>query len=164
MLLHFISDLIRNPELQRQFSKDPDGTMVKANLSEAQREALNKGQLEPVMKLLKTELASLELFAVVWVKAVVQVNSATPDTGSSGNTVQLRVEGDFFTTGTFAALKLSGMDLPAVTQSVENPGGRGSVLNCMLNLPANAPIGVYDLAVVNPDGHYGVLPQAFTIE
>ena len=28
MLLHFISDLLRNPELQRQFSKDPDGTMM----------------------------------------------------------------------------------------------------------------------------------------
>jgi hypothetical protein len=163
MLLHFISDLIRNPELQRQFSKDPDGTMMAAHLSEAQREALNKGQLQSVMKLLEKELASLELFAVVWVKAVVQVNSATPDTGSSGNTVQLRIAGDFFTTGTFAAIKLSGMDLPAVTQSVENPGGRGSVLTCTLNIPSNAPIGVYDVAVVNPDGHYGILPQAFTI-
>jgi hypothetical protein len=115
------------------------------------------------MKLLEKELASLELFAVVWVKAVVQVNSATPDMGSSGNTVQLRIAGDFFTTGTFAAIKLSGMDLPAVTQSVENPGGRGSVLTCTLNIPSNAPLGVYDVAVVNPDGHYGLLPQAFTI-
>ncbi|MFE8601465.1 hypothetical protein [Archangium violaceum] len=164
MLLHFISDLLRNPELQRQFSKDPDGAMAKANLSEAQREALHKGQLESVMKLLKTELASLEMFAVVWVKAVVQVNSATPSTGSCGNTVQLSVAGDFFTTGTFASLKMSGMDVPAMTQSVENPGCRGSVLHCTLNLPSNAPIGVYDLAVVNPDGHYGILPQAFTID
>ncbi|WPB79629.1 hypothetical protein KYC5002_10790 [Archangium violaceum] len=164
MLLHFISDLLRNPELQRQFSKDPDGAMAKAKLSEAQREALHKGQLESVMKLLKTELASLEMFAVVWVKAVVQVNSATPSTGSCGNTVQLSVAGDFFTTGTFASLKMSGMDVPAMTQSVENPGCRGSVLHCTLNLPSNAPIGVYDLAVVNPDGHYGILPQAFTID
>ncbi len=164
MLLHFISDLIRDPELQRQFSKDPNGTMVKANLSEQQREVLNDGQLEPVMKQLKAELSSLEMFAVVWVKAVVQVDSVTPSTGSSGDTVQLSIKGDFFTTGAFAALKLRGKDLTAVTQEVENPGARGSVLTCTLNIPSNAPIGVYDLAVVNPDGHYGILPQAFTID
>lgn len=164
MLLHFISDLIRNPDLQRQFSRDPEDSMRRAGLSEPQREALHKGQLEPVMKHLRAELASLELFAVVWVKAVVQVGSTQPGTGSPGSTLALQVLGDFFTTGAFAVIKLEGADLPAVTRSVDNPGQRGSVLSCSLDVPANTPMGVYDVVVVNPDGHYGVLPNAFRIE
>lgn len=164
MLLHFISDLLRDPALQRQFSRDPEETMRKAGLSEPQREALHRGQLDPVMTMLRAELSTLELFAVVWVKAVVQVGSTQPGAGAPGSTVSLRVLGDFFTTGSFAAVKLEGADLPATTRTVENPGQRGSVLTCALNIPANTPMGVYDVVVVNPDGHYGVLPKAFRVE
>ncbi|WP_257459964.1 hypothetical protein [Archangium lipolyticum] len=163
MLLHFISDLLRNPGLQREFSKAPKATMAKAGLSEQQQEALHKGDLNTVTELIRTELSSVELFAAVWVKAVVEIASVGPIQASPGEKIQLTVKGDFFSQGAVAVLKMDNMDLPAATATIHNAGNRGSSLTGTVQIPSNAPVGVYSVVVVNPDGYYGLKENAFTV-
>jgi hypothetical protein len=163
MLLHFISDLLRTPALQREFSKDPKATMTKAGLSEQQQEALHKGDLHTVTELLRMELSSVELFAAVWVKSVVEIVSVGPAQASPGDKLQLTVKGDFFSQGAVAVLKLGSLDFPAATLTIQNAGNRGSTLTGTVQLPSNAPVGVYSLAVVNPDGYYGLKDNVFTV-
>ncbi|QRK10937.1 hypothetical protein JQX13_13190 [Archangium violaceum] len=163
MLLHFISDLLRNPELQRKFTKNPKGMMEEAGLTPAQLEALHAGSLDKVIEHLRLELSHVELFAAVWVKSVVEISSVTPDPVETGTSVQLQISGDFFALGSMAVLKQGTVELPGQTLNVVNAGNRGSRLTAQVQIPSNVPLGAYSVLVANPDGHYGSKDNALTI-
>src|SRR5262249_43236425 len=40
----------------------------------------------------------------------------------------------------------------------------GNSMNCSLTLPSNAPTGLYDVTVTNPDNQSGTLFSAFTVD
>jgi hypothetical protein len=163
VLLHFISDLLRNPDIQKEFSKDPKMAMTRAGLSAQQQDAVQNGQLDKVVEHLRGELSSVELFAAVWIKAGVDVESVSPNLGATSSQVQLTIQGNFFALGALAALQQGTLNVPIRTVSVQNAGKRGSSLVGIVDIPSNVPLGAYAVAVANPDGHYGIKENAFTI-
>ncbi|WNG38864.1 hypothetical protein F0U60_38600 [Archangium minus] len=163
MLLQFIADLLRDPELQRKFTNNHDATMEQAGLTAEQRAAMVSGDRGKVLELIGNELQNTELFAAVWLKGGVTVTAVNPQVGAPGANVTLKITGDYFASGAFATLQIDQVNYLAMTTSVTNPEARNSVLTASLNIPAGARPGRYSVTVSNPDGWYGLMPDAFTI-
>ena len=65
-LLHFLSDLLRDDEKQKDFNANPDAVMDAAGLSDAEKAAISSQDPTRVSPLLEKELAEYKLQRKPW--------------------------------------------------------------------------------------------------
>jgi PKD repeat protein len=87
------------------------------------------------------------------------VGSISPLTGVNNGTITITILGTNFQNGASAFLNLTGPDIQNTTLVVNTPSNITATFQ--LN---GAPIGVWNVIVMNNDGQKGTLPTAFTIK
>lgn len=93
------------------------------------------------------------------------IESVEPNQGVQGTTVKTTITGTEFTSGATVTLTRRGslqtpaLQISAIRVVVVSP----KVIDCIFNVPSNAPTGGWNVLVTNPGGASGSLPGGFII-
>jgi len=90
------------------------------------------------------------------------VTGIDPSQGKEGSVVSAEVYGGNFKVGAQVKLRESGVPVPYVIEGEGEVWVSGNKITCTLNL-GGAPLGYYDVVVVNPDLKEGVLEKGFEV-
>ncbi|WP_257448419.1 IPT/TIG domain-containing protein [Archangium lipolyticum] len=161
MLIHLLSDYIRNPDVRRQFSDNPDELCAKYGIPPESLKQLQSGNVAGMLKHLAEELSNHALLGqgrrvFFWGGADITVTGVSPDTGKVNTRVHVTISGTNFPTDAEVTLQKPGVTLQA--KSVK------SVSTTELEAIVMASeAGSYDVVVKNPTtGTSGTKSQGFT--
>jgi hypothetical protein len=100
MLIHFLSDHLRNRPVDERFAADPAGLMAQYGLSAAAQEALRTRDARRIAELLTEELQrNLTVPAPIslgWGGVAIKVTGSTPSQAHAGQTIRVAVSGEKF--------------------------------------------------------------------
>jgi hypothetical protein len=163
MLIHFISDLLRNPQSQSAFTRDPGLAMSAAGLSEVAKAAVLSRDRATIASALHMELEAIDTSRVIfWPAPKVTVQSVQPGQGRRGTSVELTVTGLWFDVTATCQLVLGDLKIDGKVLSVS--GEENTVLKASFELSASAWPGSYGVRVANSAENSDMLPNAFSVE
>jgi hypothetical protein len=90
------------------------------------------------------------------------VTAIVPNTGNVGSTVPVSVTGSNFENGAQVELRQSGSPTPYIVAADSESFVDSTKIDCSLNL-SGAPLGLYDVVVINPDFMEGSLDEGFEV-
>ncbi|PTL79158.1 hypothetical protein [Vitiosangium sp. GDMCC 1.1324] len=163
MLLHLLSDFLRNPALRERFESDPDGVLEEYGVSEEGIASLQRHDFDGVLKLLGEELRSVpfegERNQRFWGRADLKLQSLERHEAVVNEPTRITLTGEGFREGTQLVLQTPSCSVQGTGIQVRRePTGR-STLTALVQVPAP---GTYDVVVLGAGG-MGTLPGAFTV-
>lgn len=164
-LLFFMADVMRNPDLQSAFRKNPGGVMTEYGLNTAQQVALQSRDPGRIAQELKVELEKKKNdVTVLWPGPTLELKTFSPSSGAQGqSSLVVQGTGTNFTEDMTVQLvpEKSGSALPITLTSV-TAGEQGS-FSGLLSIPANATIGTYDAVATSLTTGSSTLDKAFKV-
>ena len=151
MLVTLIADLIRDPKLQEEFSRNPEAFMDRVGLEAQSRVALRSQDPERLAKALVRELRDVSAEVMSWATpGDAEVGSVEPRSAHRGSTVRLIVRGRWFSENAACVLMRENKELPVSDGLVMGSNTNNSTFHGTLKLGPDADIGEYTVHVRNP--------------
>ncbi|WP_437801710.1 hypothetical protein [Sorangium sp. So ce693] len=164
MLMFFIADLARDPNLQAAFAEDPEHTMEAAGLSDPQRAVLRSRDPKRIADAVAREVERLPMRSpdpvVNWIGPVLHVTAVYPPAGVVGQVVKLVVYGTFFESAMQCSLVQGQTVIRGVVSNVVT--GESSRMDVQFNL-GNAPPDWFGVQARTQKAE-STLPRAFEVE
>ncbi|WP_437970526.1 hypothetical protein WMF04_15110 [Sorangium sp. So ce260] len=164
MLMFFIADLARDPNLQAAFSEDPERVMAHAGLSDEQQALLRTRDPKRIADAVAKEIEGLPLRSVDpvanWIGPVLHVTAIEPKGGVQGHEVKTVVYGTFFENPMTCSLVQGPTVISGVVSNVIT--GQNSRMDVQFNL-ANALPGPYGVRAKSRRAE-STLPRAFEVK
>ncbi|MGK4009184.1 hypothetical protein WMF31_41680 [Sorangium sp. So ce1036] len=163
MLIHFVSDYVRNPELQQRASEDPATVLAEYGVTLDVQQVLRRHDRAALLKIAQDELAALvtqlsqhDDKVLFWGEPNIKVTSVSPSTAKVDISTSLTVRGRNFPpideARLFFRLEQSNeCVIGTITSITTNPSGQSTLLGDV-KLPT---IGLWKVSVAsvgNPDG------------
>lgn len=162
MLIHLLSDYIKDPKVRKQFSDKPEATLEKYGLPREFVKLLQSGNKDVVVKRLTDELNAQSsgketLHVLFWGGADITVSSISPDAAKVNAVVDATISGANFPTDAQVVLQRPGTIVPAKSVKFVS----STKLEATLQV---SQAGTYDVVVKDPStGTFGTLVQGFTV-
>lgn len=161
-LIIFLADLMRDPQRQEAFARDPRRLMKQSGLDDAEIELVWSEDKAGIGAAVAQELADFaSAQRLPYPSSTVKVTAISPASAAAGTTVQARVDGLFFDAKATCSLR-SGQD-EVVGKVLDVQSSFHSSLTVSFDVPADADPGKWSVRVSNAADHYDTLPQAFEI-
>ncbi|WP_437727594.1 MULTISPECIES: hypothetical protein [unclassified Sorangium] len=164
MLMFFIADLARDPNLQAAFSEDPERAMAQAGLSDEQKALLRTRDPKRIADAVAQEVEALPIRSVSpvvnWIGPVLHVTAVEPNSGVHGQEVKTVVYGTYFESTMACSLVQGTTVISGVVSNVVT--GMNSRMEVRFNL-ANAVPGPYGVQARSRRAE-STLPRAFEVK
>ncbi|WP_437281584.1 hypothetical protein WME90_13825 [Sorangium sp. So ce375] len=164
MLLFFIADLARDPNLQAAFAEDPERAMDAAGLSDAQKTVLRTRDSKQIAAEVAREVEGLPVKSVDpvvnWIGPVLHVTAVDPREGVVGQVVKVVVYGTYFESTMRCSLIQGQTVIQGVVSNVVS--GPNSKMDVQFNL-GGAPLGWYGVQARTRKAE-STLPRAFEVK
>ncbi|AUX27711.1 uncharacterized protein SOCEGT47_083090 [Sorangium cellulosum] len=156
MLIHFISDYMRNPEIRRRASGDPVTVLAEYGISLEVQQALRRHDREAILKIALEELTVLlsghnkdgGYHVTAWGPVNIQVTSVSPSTATVDSSTPLTVEGVSFPPKDMACLSFrheqSQERVDGTIASITTEPSGHSTLRGQVKLPS---VGLWKVSV-----------------
>lgn len=168
MILHLLSDFLRNPESRDKFAVKPEEVLNRYQLTAEQRRVLRTGDVQQIAREIQREaLRNLPRLQVntmqimAWGQASIHIDESAPHTTRVNRPTKVTVRGVNFHSDFKLAFK-QGTDDMLYASDVEvliGPDG-ASTISGTISLPK---AGAYDVIVGDASSNYGSLSQALTV-
>ncbi|MFY0578066.1 hypothetical protein ACN28S_30460 [Cystobacter fuscus] len=164
MLITFLAYLNSNPTWRREFMKNPREEMRKHGLSKEQQDAILSRNIGRISEHVGQELKG-EFLGYYWFGGEPVIKGLSPTSGHQGTTLRITVSGDYFPEDTYGWLEFTTSNLNIKDSRVVNSLQIDSVLEGLLTIPDDAPLGWWTLRLFDPQTEQTIsLPRAFTVE
>lgn len=164
MLMFFIADLARDPNMQAAFSEDPERVMARAGLSDEQKALLRTRDPKRIADAVAAEVEGLPVRSVdpvvSWIGPVLHVTAIEPSGGVVGHDVNAVVYGTYFESTMTCSLVQGPVVIPGVVSNVVT--GLNSRMDVRFNLD-NARFGAYAVQARSRRAE-STLPGAFEVK
>lgn len=162
-LLHFMADLTRDAELQREFVKDPTTVMDQRDLTASEQELVHQRDAAAIGEAIARELREFSAGGRFrWPSASSELTSAEPTRAPAGSSVRVIVEGQYFPKITRCALVFAGAEpIEGVIESLVR--GARSSLEVTFAIPRDAPQGSWEVVVSDDGGRSEKAPVLFDV-
>jgi hypothetical protein len=165
VLIHLLSDYIKDPKVRKQFSDKPEATLEKYGLPREFVKLLQSGNKDVVVKRITDELnfhaqsssqKETTLRVLFWGGADITVTSISPNEGKVNTPVDVTISGANFPTDAQVVLQRPGTSVEAKSVKFVS----ATKLQATVQV---AQVGTYDVVVKDPStGTFGTLVQGFT--
>jgi hypothetical protein len=163
MLLPFLADLLRDPNLQNEFHKSPDKVMREAGLTPQEIDLVQKSDVSKIAAAVASEVESaLSSQKDFWI-LVFRLTAIDDHEAHVGAPLQTTVHGSGFLQSTTCWLEQKGERIQGHVSNIE--GGIHSRMNVRFDIPVDASRGHYDVvAEQTPQGARDRLERAVRID
>lgn len=161
MLIHLLSDYIKDPKVRKQFSDKPEATLEKYGLPREFVKLMQAGNKDLVVKRLTDELHAhvqkeKPMRVMLWGGPDITVSSISPPQGKVNTPVDVTISGANFPADATVVLQQPGLSVDAKSVKFVSQ----TELRATVQVPQ---AGTYDVVVKNPStGIFGTLFQGFT--
>ncbi|WP_143195244.1 hypothetical protein [Archangium sp. Cb G35] len=162
MLVKFIHDLTTNEKLQRAFAENPKKTLQQAGLSAKHQALFKKRDPQQVSQALMNELCTNPTIGF-WFVPPINLTSISPASGRQGQTLEVTLNGQYFTDPMTADIENNTQKIPITLQNVTGAGQAKSQATGSLTLATNLPTGPYTVRVTSSDKASSTLSMGFTV-
>ncbi|MGK4009180.1 hypothetical protein WMF31_41660 [Sorangium sp. So ce1036] len=173
MLIYFIADYLRDPELQLRASEDPVTVLAEYGVALDMQQALRRHDHAAILEAARDEVAALlagsskhDHHVMMWGTPRITVTSVSPSTAKVDSFTPLTIEGSSFPPTGKARLSFRNEQSDecvdgTIASVTTDPHGRSKLLG-KVKLPRSGQWKVSVASVGNPDGA-GVWDGDFTV-
>jgi len=148
MILYFLADIFRNPNLQKEYEEDPDRLMKREGLTGLEIELLKSRDVHRIAACVATEVKDLFQPTELWGGPILSLTSIKPGQAQLGKILTASVVGTYFEKTISCRLEQDRTRIRGEVHNVQT--GAQSSLSAIFAIPPDAPVGSYSLVVEQP--------------